>query len=170
MENIRQTLFGFLLSLTIVESTLNTQIARIHWPFIGPSDAARLAHGCKSWMGQRSVCSSAHSRPITLVRHWANHGWGFAFCWPNTVWMCSLQAIDDVFLSHMSTRYSFLICSTMVTVELGLLSLEKVNSSFFVFSVLDYFAIWSSENKRINTAQWQKHKLTSFMQHIIACI
>ena len=63
--------------------------------------------------------------------------------------MCSLQAIDDVFLSHMSTRYSFL----MVTVELGLLSLEKVNSSFFVFSVLDYFDIWSSENKRINTAQ-----------------
>ena len=65
--------------------------------------------------------------------------------------MCSLQAIDDVFLLHMSTRYSFLICCTMVTVELGLLSSEKVNSSFFVFSVLDYFDDWSSENKRINT-------------------
>ena len=51
-----------------------------------------------------------------------------------------------------STRYGFLICSTMVTVELGLLSLEKVNSSFFVFSVLVYFDDWSSENKRINTA------------------
>ena len=50
-------------------------------------------------------------------------------------------------------RICFLICSTMVTVELGLLSLEKANSSFFVFSVLDYFDIWSSENKRINTAQ-----------------
>ena len=62
--------------------------------------------------------------------------------------MCSLQAIDDVFLSHMSTRYSFLIYSTTVTVELGLLSLEKVNSSFFVFSVLDNFDDWSSENKR----------------------
>ena len=24
------------------------QIARIHWPSIGPSDVARLAHGCKS--------------------------------------------------------------------------------------------------------------------------
>ena len=24
------------------------QIARIHWPVIGPSDAARLAHGSKS--------------------------------------------------------------------------------------------------------------------------
>ena len=58
---------------------------------------------------------------------------------------------DVVFLSHMSTRYS-LICSTMVTVELGLLSLERVNSSFFVFSVLDYFDNWSSGNKRINTA------------------
>ena len=67
--------------------------------------------------------------------------------------MCSLEAIDDVFLSHMSTRYSFLICSTMVTVELGLLALEKVNSSFFVFSVLDNFDIWSSESKRIITAQ-----------------
>ena len=66
--------------------------------------------------------------------------------------MCSLQAIDGVFLLHMSTRYSFLICSTVVTVELGLLSLEKVNSSFFVFSMLDYFDDWSSENNRINTA------------------
>ena len=66
--------------------------------------------------------------------------------------MCSLQVIDDVFLSHTSTRYCFLVCSTMVTVELGLLSLEKVNSSFFVFSVLDYFDDWSSENKLINTA------------------
>ena len=53
--------------------------------------------------------------------------------------MCSLEAIDDVFLSHMSIRYSFLICSTMVAVMLGLLSLEKVNSSFFVFTVLDFF-------------------------------
>ena len=84
--------------------------------------------------------------------------------------MCSLQAVDDVFLSHMYTWYSFLICSTMVTVELGLLSLEKVNSSYFVFSVLDYFDIWSSENKRINTALSQKHKLTSLMQHFNACI
>ena len=66
--------------------------------------------------------------------------------------MCSLQAIDDVFLLHMSTQYSFSICSTVVTVELGLLSLEKVNSSFFVFSVLDYSDDQSSENKRINTA------------------
>ena len=65
--------------------------------------------------------------------------------------MCSLQAIDDVFLSHMSTWYSFLICSTTVTVELGHLALEKVNSSFFAFSVLDNFDDWS-ENKQINTA------------------
>ena len=66
--------------------------------------------------------------------------------------MCLLQAMDDVFQSHMSTRYSFLICSTTVTVELGLVALEKVNSSFFVFSVLDNFDDWSSENKRMNTA------------------
>ena len=38
--SFENSMFG----LTIKRST---QIARIHWPFIGPSDAARLAHGCK---------------------------------------------------------------------------------------------------------------------------
>ena len=37
-----------ILSICESDNYVNPQIARIHWPFIGPSDAARLAHGCKS--------------------------------------------------------------------------------------------------------------------------
>ena len=32
----------------VVHEPAPAQIARIHWPSIGPSDAERLAHGCKS--------------------------------------------------------------------------------------------------------------------------
>ena len=82
--------------------------------------------------------------------------------------MCSLQAIDDVFLSHSVQFLDLQHHGDSRAWSLGfgegklfiffILALEKVNSlkkvssSFFVFSVLDYFDDWSSENKRINTA------------------
>ena len=54
---------------------------------------------------------------------------GFAFFVGPSLFECAHYKLSTMYFYR--TRYSFLICSTTVTVELGLLALEKVNSSFF---------------------------------------